>query len=51
MVKYDDRTVLETTKFYTALNCKVLLKLKSLEKDAIHNASTKKGCTTHSNRL
>jgi hypothetical protein len=50
-ITYDDKVILDTTKFYTLIDQSVLFDLKILEKDAIHNASTKQGRTTHSTRL
>ena len=47
-ITYDDKVILDTTKFYTLIDRSVLFDLKILEKDAIHIASTKRGRTAHS---
>jgi hypothetical protein len=50
-ITYDEKCILDTTKFYTSLDRDVLFELKALEKDAIHDASTKRGRTAHSTRI
>ena len=50
-ITYDDKVILDTTKFYTLIDQSVMFNLKILEKDVIHIASTKRGHIAHFTRL